>query len=88
MATAIAVSVDTVDLVVGSLPRPARLAFNFAARLRRGTLEAVLPNGQRYLFGGAEPGPAATMIINNLDSVSYTHLDVYKRQSVDAVITP
>jgi cyclopropane-fatty-acyl-phospholipid synthase len=67
MATAIAVSVDTVDLVVGSLPRPARLAFNFAARLRRGTLEAVLPNGQRYLFGGAEPGPAATMIINNLD---------------------
>jgi cyclopropane-fatty-acyl-phospholipid synthase len=45
----------------------ARLAFNFAARLRRGTLEAVLPNGQRYLFGGAEPGPAATMIINNLD---------------------
>ena len=67
MAAAIAVSVDTVDLLVSNLPRPARLAFNCAARLRRGTLEAVLPNGQRYLFGGAESGPAASMIIINLD---------------------
>jgi len=50
MASAITVSVDTVDLAFGNLPRPARLAFNFAARLRHGTLEVVLPNGQRYLF--------------------------------------
>src|ERR1019366_2162988 len=58
MAAAIAVSVDTVDLAFGNLPRPARLAFNFAARLRRGTLDAVLPNGERYLFRGRGPGRA------------------------------
>lgn len=67
MAEVIAVSVATVDRAVGDLPRPVRLAFNFAARLRRGTLEAVLPNARRYIFGGVEPGPAATMIVNDLD---------------------
>src|SRR5262249_59990060 len=47
------------------LPVSARLAFAFAARLQRGTLEAILPDGRHFRFGGEEPGPAATVIVRD-----------------------
>jgi cyclopropane-fatty-acyl-phospholipid synthase len=50
---------------LAGLPASVRLAFSLAARLRRGTLEAVLPGGRRLRFGGAEPGPAAVMIVKD-----------------------
>jgi cyclopropane-fatty-acyl-phospholipid synthase len=66
MSDVIRVSPQTAAAALQDLPRTAQLAFHFAAQLRRGTLEAVLPDGRRYLFGGAEDGPAATMKINDL----------------------
>ncbi len=66
MSDVIAVSPDRTEVALGDLPRLARLAFRFASRIRRGTLEAQLPDGRRYLFGGSEPGPAAKMIIKDL----------------------
>ncbi len=66
MAGAIRVSPGSVPAALGDLPLPTRLAFRFAAQLRRGTLEALLPDGRRYVFGGAEDGPAATIKINDL----------------------
>ena len=59
------VSESTPSSAFAGLPASARLAFAFAARLRRGTLEAVLPDGRRFKFGGQEPGPAATVIIRD-----------------------
>jgi cyclopropane-fatty-acyl-phospholipid synthase len=52
------------DALVG-VPPTARLAFSFAAKLRRGTLEAVLPGGKRLRFGGAEPGPTAVKVVKD-----------------------
>jgi cyclopropane-fatty-acyl-phospholipid synthase len=52
------------DALVG-VPPTARLAFSFAAKLHRGTLEAVLPDGKRLHFGGAEPGPTAVMVVKD-----------------------
>ena len=49
-----------------NLPVTARIAFTFAARLRRGTLDVSLPDGRKFQFGGMEPGPAASMIINDM----------------------
>ncbi len=66
MSDVIAVSPDKAEAALGDLPRLARLAFSFASRIRRGTLEAQLPDGRRYLFGGEEPGPAAVMIVKDL----------------------
>src|SRR5262249_6167173 len=36
------------------LRESAGLAFRFAARLQRGTLDAVMPDGRRFRFGGIE----------------------------------
>jgi cyclopropane-fatty-acyl-phospholipid synthase len=47
------------------LPRLVQIAFVYAARIRRGTLDVMLPDGRLLRFGGAEPGPAAVMTINN-----------------------
>ncbi len=47
------------------LPRLVQIAFVYAARIRRGTLDVILPDGRLLRFGGAEPGPAAVMTINN-----------------------
>ena len=66
MSEAIPVTVSTAGNALAGLPLTARLTLLFAARLRRGTLEVSLPNGRRLRFGGAEPGPAAVMIINDL----------------------
>jgi cyclopropane-fatty-acyl-phospholipid synthase len=59
------ISAATPAAAFAGLPLSTRLAFAFAARLRRGTLEAILPDGRRFKFGGSEPGPAATMIIRD-----------------------
>ena len=64
MVDTITVTPDTIDSL-GRLPRFVRLAFGFAARIRRGTLEAVLPDGRHVRFGGVEPGPAAILVIKN-----------------------
>ncbi len=66
MPDAIPVPTSSTPAALGDLPLAARLAFRFAAQLRCGTLEALLPDGRRYMFGGAEQGPAATMKINDL----------------------
>jgi cyclopropane-fatty-acyl-phospholipid synthase len=65
MGETIPVTATTAGDALAGLPASVRLAFSLAAKLRRGTLEAVLPDGQRLRFGGAEPGPAAVMIIKD-----------------------
>jgi cyclopropane-fatty-acyl-phospholipid synthase len=67
MPDIITVTPQTAAAVLRDLPRTVQLAFRFAAQLRRGTLEARLPDGRRYLFGGIEDGPVVTMKINDLD---------------------
>ena len=62
----IPVTPDTAGTALGGLPRTARLAFGFAARLRRGTLDVDLPDGRRLRFGGIDPGPAAHMVVRDL----------------------
>jgi cyclopropane-fatty-acyl-phospholipid synthase len=59
-------SPDNVATAFTGLLASARLAFAFAAHLKRGTLDALLPDGRRFRFGGTEPGPAAVMTINDL----------------------
>src|SRR5581483_463218 len=66
MPDAISVPPDAAEAALGDLPRFARLAFSYASRVRRGTLETVLPDGRRFLFGGEEPGPAAVIVIKDL----------------------
>jgi cyclopropane-fatty-acyl-phospholipid synthase len=62
------IAIPTPDAVfaVDDLPMSVRLAFQFAARLRRGTLDAVMPDGRRFRFGGHESGPAAVVIVRDL----------------------
>lgn len=66
MPDAIAVAPHDAEAALSDLPRFARLAFRYASRIRRGTLETVLPDGRRFLFGGEEPGPAAVIVIKDL----------------------
>jgi cyclopropane-fatty-acyl-phospholipid synthase len=70
MPDVISVLPDEAEAAVGDLPRLARMAFKYASRLRRGTLETVLPDGRRFLFGGEEPGPAAVIVIKDLGFAS------------------
>lgn len=56
---------DNVEETLRDLPKPARLAFGFAARLKRGTLDVTLPDGREVRFGGVEPGPAAAMTVRD-----------------------
>src|ERR1700757_1178841 len=65
MAEVISVTPQTVQSVLVDLPRVVRLALGFAAKLRRGTLDVTLLDGRVVRFGGAEPGPAAAMIVKN-----------------------
>jgi len=65
MSEAIVVKADRLPADLDRLPRALRLAFKFAAQIRRGRLEAVFPDGRRYAFGGEEPGPSATMIVKD-----------------------
>jgi cyclopropane-fatty-acyl-phospholipid synthase len=66
MGEVIPVNVATARDALAGLPLTARLTLLFVARLQRGTLDVSLPNGRRLRFGGAEPGPAAVMIIKDL----------------------
>ncbi len=65
MTEQIAVSPSTIDQTLADLPRPARLAFGLAAKLKRGTLDVTLPDGRVLRFGGVEPGPAAAMTVHD-----------------------
>jgi len=63
MAEILCLNPDNVGDAVKNLPRLAQLAFGYAARLRRGTLDVTLPDNRVFRFGGAEPGPAAEMTV-------------------------
>src|ERR1700757_1698189 len=65
MAEVISVTPQTVQSVLVDLPRLVRLALSFAAKLKRGTLDVTLLDGRVVRFGGAEPGPAAAMVLHN-----------------------
>lgn len=62
----IAVTPENIDISLAGIPRTAKLALGLAARLRKGTLTIHLPDGRHLRCGGAEPGPAATLIVNDL----------------------
>lgn len=64
-AEPIALTSDNVDRTLSDIPRLARLALGFAARLRRGTLDVTLPDGRVFRCGGAEAGPSAHITIHN-----------------------
>ncbi|MBI3436244.1 MAG: class I SAM-dependent methyltransferase [Proteobacteria bacterium] len=65
MQELIRVSPANVAGVCIGLPRSLRMAFRFAARIRRGTLDAVMPDGRQYRFTGPEAGPTATLIVKD-----------------------
>jgi cyclopropane-fatty-acyl-phospholipid synthase len=65
MADTIPVRPDNIDTVLADLPRLARLALGFAAKLRRGTLDITLLDGRVVRMGGLEPGPAAAMTLHS-----------------------
>ncbi|MEW6644279.1 MAG: cyclopropane-fatty-acyl-phospholipid synthase family protein [Pseudomonadota bacterium] len=65
MPEPIVLTPDNVADTLPDLPRLTRLAFGFASRLRRGTLDVTLPDDRRVRFGGMEPGPAAIMVIHD-----------------------
>jgi cyclopropane-fatty-acyl-phospholipid synthase len=65
MSEPIVLTPENVSGTFPDLPRLTRLAFGFASRLRRGTLDVTLPDGRRVRFGGMEPGPAAVMTIHD-----------------------
>lgn len=65
MQTPISVDPGNIGTAVPGLPRLVRLAFTYAARIRRGTLDITLPDSRQVRFGGTEPGPAAAMTINS-----------------------
>jgi cyclopropane-fatty-acyl-phospholipid synthase len=65
MQDAIVVDSGNVAEATRDLPRLVRIAFFYAARIRRGTLDVALPDGRTLRFGGAELGPAAAMTVND-----------------------
>ncbi|HSI41058.1 MAG TPA: cyclopropane-fatty-acyl-phospholipid synthase family protein [Xanthobacteraceae bacterium] len=66
MTPDVAVTQDSLHRHLAGLPRPAKMALAFASRLRKGRLRIVLPDGRVLTFGGAEPGPEATLIVKNI----------------------
>ena len=65
MQTPIVLDSSNVGTAVPGLPRLAQIAFSYAARIRRGTLDVTLPDGRQIRFGGREPGPAAIMTVHS-----------------------
>jgi cyclopropane-fatty-acyl-phospholipid synthase len=65
MSQVISVTPENIRSVLADLPRMARLALGFAARLRRGTLDVTLPDSRVVRLGGLEPGPAAVMRLHS-----------------------
>jgi cyclopropane-fatty-acyl-phospholipid synthase len=70
MADTIPVRPDNIDKVLADLPRLARLALGFAAKLKRGTLDIALLDGRVIRVGGIEPGPAAEMTLHSYSFAS------------------
>jgi cyclopropane-fatty-acyl-phospholipid synthase len=50
---------------MNGLPRLTRLAFSYATRIKRGTLNVTLPGGRQLRFDGTEPGPVAEMVVRD-----------------------
>jgi len=65
MSDLICLTPENVDKELSDLPRVVRLALGFCSKLRRGTLDVMLPDGRKVRFGGVEPGPAAEMTVTN-----------------------
>ena len=65
MPDVISVTPDNLHEKLAGLPRLVRLALGFAARIKRGTLDIILPDGRILRMGGLEPGPAAAMTVYN-----------------------
>src|SRR6185312_9798538 len=65
MGDVIKVTPESARTALAALPRMVRLALGFASRLRRGTLDVTLLDGRVMRFGGAEPGPAAQMVLHS-----------------------
>jgi cyclopropane-fatty-acyl-phospholipid synthase len=65
MSDLICLTPESVDKELSDLPRVVRLALGFCSKLRRGTLDVMLPDGRKVRFGGVEPGPAAEMTVRN-----------------------
>jgi cyclopropane-fatty-acyl-phospholipid synthase len=53
------------DVDAASLSPGMALVLRLARNISYGTLHVRLPDGQRHSFAGAEPGPDATLILNN-----------------------
>jgi cyclopropane-fatty-acyl-phospholipid synthase len=62
---AIRVTAESIHEVARDLPALVRRAFGYAMSLNYGELTVQLPNGGRYLFSGAKPGPSAEFIIHD-----------------------
>ncbi len=62
----IEVTPDTIEREIAGLPFVARQTFRFATRIRRGRLDARLPDGRVLRFQGAEAGPSAEIVIRDL----------------------
>lgn len=60
------VTSDTVSTAASGLPLEVKLALQVAARLAIGQLTVTLPDGRGLVFRGAEPGPQATLVVNDL----------------------
>ena len=67
MSDFIQITPENVAATLPDVPRLVRLAFNFVAQLRRGTLDITLPDGRKFRCGGQESGPSAEMTIHNYD---------------------
>src|SRR5512139_1030900 len=65
MPNAIPVTPDNAETVLADLPRLVRLALAFGSRLKRGTLDVILPDGRLVRLGGLEAGPRAAMRLHN-----------------------
>ena len=61
------------------LPRSARAVLRLLEKIGHGTLEVRVPDGAHLCFGNG--GSSVTLHISDWAAVSYTHLDVYKRQA-------
>lgn len=60
------VTPDTVAHAARGLPLDVRLAIQIVARLAKGRMTARFPDGRTLVFEGPEPGPSATLIVNDL----------------------
>ena len=56
---------DTVSTAASGLPLEVKLALKVATKLAIGQLTVVLPDGRSLVFRGAQPGPQATLIVND-----------------------